>query len=130
MLSGDKNALSKLQQVSIVSHLPEVHRTTQHSKNPSKSNKINTEENVSRHEESNPSELLFGSVEEGEFRESASAANVNHKKEQMMVHAIQKGAKMGAIPRQQHVDKFFKPPRRWANSENEQYHSVKKESRV
>ena len=48
MLNGDKNALFKLQQVSLVSHLPEVHASRHSSKHYTKS-KINTEENISHH---------------------------------------------------------------------------------
>ena len=44
MLNGDKNALSKLQQVNLVNHLPQVQRHSQHRKQ-----KINTEENITRH---------------------------------------------------------------------------------
>ena len=52
---------------------------------------------------------------------------MDQKKEKMMVDAIRKGAKIGGIPKNEHVDRFYKPPRRFPNSESDQYQSVKKE---
>ena len=94
MLSGDKSSLFKLQQVNVMAHLPHVRTKTPIYRKP----KVNTEENASLRE-SNPSENVKNSRIEEEFKETTSAVNVNHKKEQAYMNVVKKGAKMGAIPR-------------------------------
>jgi len=54
--------------------------------------------------------------EASDFHISSSVANVGSRKEDMYMNAIKRGAKMGVIPQNQHVDRFFKPVRRLVRS--------------
>jgi hypothetical protein len=94
MLNGDKNALSKLQQLSPASQLPQIAHTRH-----TRRSKLNTEVDVSRQDEAPKTEGLKSHQEASDIRESSSVANVQNRKEEMYMNAIKRGAKMGAIPR-------------------------------
>ena len=114
MLSGDKNALFRLQQISTKQYMPKYLESYYNKKSKNSQNDLNELD-------TNPITMSESKMEQKEFKEVSSVPSMPLGKDQLFLNILKKGAKMEGtnhVEKQRVQSRNF---RRIVNSSNRAY---------